>query len=473
MAANFQTIAAVLMNDRTDKVIHSLLQNDVAAWKNIPVKGRSWSGDVAIIGLRAARNQSIVSVRGNTEPIAGEQGFLRYTVMRKKVLGRLQIDLDAVLSADDSKGSLAVEPADEISGLLEDIPRTMTRYAFLGGGGEQGIDGLVVPGAMIGLIWQRVAAPAGNAYGYRGRFDDIVATAPQAINFARFIRLDTYVQVGGDTLITALTSRTLTLGLAIDTSALPVGVPCGVMLVGAAGQAFNDTNVTGTNEAGDPVVVAAGGRPVGALIGDMTGFISNLTQPLQYGNNRANGAADARLRRLRSNFRVCNDNNAAGGDVLSGIEYDRLVSRIKTRSGAKIDAWWMSWETAVAYPDSLMGTADANVRVQAQGKAQNMDPAAPVVAEGAFATNYSRGGVPINASDLCPDGIAIAMQYASWERLFKGPEAGLWLGVNGPGGNPLVKLQGETQWAATRALLPEQICVSPLNNGILCGIADP
>ena len=32
MAASFQTIAAVLINDRTDKVIHNLLQTDTAFW---------------------------------------------------------------------------------------------------------------------------------------------------------------------------------------------------------------------------------------------------------------------------------------------------------------------------------------------------------------------------------------------------------------------------------------------------------
>ena len=41
MAASFQTIAAVLINDRTDKVIHNLLQTDTAFWSKLPVKGRS------------------------------------------------------------------------------------------------------------------------------------------------------------------------------------------------------------------------------------------------------------------------------------------------------------------------------------------------------------------------------------------------------------------------------------------------
>ena len=80
MAANMQTLAAALMNDRTDRVIRNLLQNDVAGWAKIPIKGHSWSGDVSIIVLRVGRNNSVTSVLGNTEPAAGSQKFMRLTV---------------------------------------------------------------------------------------------------------------------------------------------------------------------------------------------------------------------------------------------------------------------------------------------------------------------------------------------------------------------------------------------------------
>jgi hypothetical protein len=154
MAASMQSVAAALINDRTDRVIRNLLQTDIAAWAKIPVKGRTWSGDVCIIVCRVERNKSVVSVLGNTEPAAGQQGFLRLTVQAKRYLGKFQIDLMTMLSADDAKGSVAIEPADEMNGLLDDFKRQLTRATFLGGGGTQAVSGLTVAGSAIGLIWE-------------------------------------------------------------------------------------------------------------------------------------------------------------------------------------------------------------------------------------------------------------------------------------------------------------------------------
>lgn len=476
MAANFQTVSAALISDRTDRRIYNLLQNDVAGWSKIPVKKVDWSGDVAILVCRAERNGSIVSVLGNVEPAAGQQGFIRLTIQAKRVLGRCEIDLFTMVSADDAKGSVAIEPADEIEGLLNDIPKKMTFYAFQGGGGLQNVAGLTVAGSMIGLIWQR--SNAITTYGYRGRFIDIIATAPQAINLARFIRLDTYAQVGADQLITALDSRNITVAANIDTSTLPVGVPCGVMLVGAASQAFVPSLITGDNTTGNPVISVpvgtAGAVPVGALVGDLTGFIANLTQPLHFGNDRSTGATVPMMTRLRSNFRVVNNTNALGGDVLSSIEYTKLQADIRTRSGQGTEAYWMSFSTMVAYPDSLTGTADANVRINVQDGSKKQDAQAPAVkGNDAFMSSYAVGGIPINCAVDCPDGIAIAMNYDGWGRSFKGKQEGMWAGQAGPGTTPLVKLPGLTAWGATRAMFPEQYAVTPLAQGILLGIADP
>ena len=472
MPASFSTISAALMNDRTDKVIRNLLQTDVAAWAKLPIKGRTWTGDVSIIVLRASRNNSVVSVLGTNEPAAGQQGFLRLTVQSKRILGKGQIDLFSMVSADDAKGSVAVEPADELEGLLDDITRKLTRYAFQGGGGLQGIDGLTPAGSPIGMIWQR--SNAITTYGYNGRFDDIVASGGQAFNFARFIRLDTYAQVGADTLITDITERTITLNANIDTSALPVGVPCAVMIVGAASQAFVPMTISGDNSTGNPVVLAVPGpnsTEVGAMIGDPTGFISNLTQPLHFGNNRAT-TTDPKLRRLRSNFFVCNDNNAQGGDILSSFEFSRMTGTIRQRAGTKPAAHWMSWLQQLAYPQSLMGTADANVRVNAQEGPKKLDPSAPANdGNDTFNSNTSAAGIPVYCSDMCPEGMIVTMDYKGWERLFKGPMEGVWVGATGPGTTPLVKTQGQTQYEFVRALFPEQVCTVPLSQGVMCGIA--
>ena len=469
--ANFSTVAAALMNDRTDKMIHNLLQNDVAVWAKLPVKKRTWQGDVSIITCRVERNGSVVSVLGSTEPIPGQKGFLRYTIQAKRVLGRFQIDEFTVLSADSSAGSVAVEPADEMNGLLDDVQRQMTRYTFLGGGGLQGISSLTPAGSMIGVVWQH--SNAITTYGYRGRFDDIVAQA-QAVNFIQFIRLDTYAVVNAvPQLLTDLTSRTIVVAANIDTSTLPAGVPVGVMLVGAASQAFVKTRVSGDNTAGNPCAfaVAPAGVEVGALIGDMTGLVSNLTQPLHFGNDRASTAAG--IARIRANFSIVNNNNAQGGDTLDSISFTKLHSRIRTTSGKRLDAWWMSFEQQTALVASLIGTADANVRVSPQVAPGKFD-AQPQAADGNdnFDSHTQVGGTPIYCSDLCPDGMAIGMHYDSWERLFKGKMEGQWVGANGPGTSPLAKLQGETMWGATRSMYPEQIITYPKAGGLLVGIAD-
>lgn len=464
MAASFQTIAAVLINDRTDKVIHNLLQTDTAFWSKLPVKGRSWSGDVAIIGLRVKRNGSVVSTIGNVEPKPGQQGFLRLTVQSKTVLARCQIDLLGFLAAEDVKGSLAVEPADELDNMLNDIAKQMTRYAFIGGGGLQGV-GANQAGSPIGLVWQH--SNVITTYGYHGRFDDIVVNPNNQI---RFIRLDNYQQVGVDRTLTGISPSTITINANIDTSTLPAGVPCAVMVVGAASQAFNASTVSGDN-IDTPCVFDPNGDPVGAFVGDPTGAISNLTQPFHFGNDRS--LTDPLTKRIRSNFAIVNNTNAQGGDTLSTIEFLKLYGAIRTKSGKRPTATWMSWNTMNALPQSLIGTLDAHMRVMPQEAVKKMDPTPALPSEEDNDSGYGVSKVPIMCSELCPDGLAIAMRYESWERLFRGKEEGVWLGVNGPGSNPLVKLQGETQWGATRALMPEQVCTEPLSNGILVGIAAP
>lgn len=471
MAQTFAGLAAVLVNDRTERQIYNLMQNDIAAWNKMPSKKRSFPGDVTIIGARVTRNGSVKSTLTSTEPTAGQQGFIRYTVQVGRMIGRAEFDEFTQLSADSEAGSLAVEPMDEIDNLINDFNRKMTKFVFQGGGALQGLSGLAIGGAPIGFVWQR--SNAITTYGYRGRSDDIVAQA-QAVNFARFIRLDTYAQVGADTLITDLTSSTITLAANIDTSALG-NVPCAVILVGAASQAFNDATITGTNTTGDPCAFAVPGpntETIGALIGDMTGIIANLSNPIHFGNDRS--ATTPAMRRLRPNFQICNNTNAQGGAVLDGSELDKLAATVRTSSGRKADAWWMSFITQVTYPQSLYGTNDANMRVNAQDGSKPLDGAAPVNKgnDDSF-SNTGRGGVPIHCSDMCPDGVAFALHYDDWERLFKGKIEGQWVGANGPGTSPLVKLQGQAGWGATRTMYPQMINIYPKSTGCLIGIADP
>lgn len=474
--ATFASLSAILLNDRTDMVIRNLLQTDIACWAKMPVKNRTWDGDVAIIGLRTSRNNSVRSVNGNTEPVPGEQGFLRLTVRSKRVLGVASFDLDALLSATSSKGSQAIEPMDELDGLLDDFKKQLSFYVFNGGGGLQAL-GTTVTESPIGVVWQRQAV--GVTYGYTGRFQDILAAAPQAVNQVIFRRLDTLAQVGTAQLLTGMTSNTITLAANIDTltglTAATGGF--GVYLVGAGSQVFNDFRITGDNGANGAVALAV--APAGTVIGqfqsDMTGILANMTQSTHFGLDRTSTSTLVGIDRVRSNFLICNDTNAQGGSALTGGQVDKLINRVRKNGGGKIDAMWCGFDTLQAFSEAMQGVADANMRVDASGGAKKLDGGAPAVQENdEYKTDLSRGGIPFCVSDQCPEGAIFGVKYKAWERLFKGPQEGMWLCGDGPGGKtPLIKAPGMSEWTATRAMLPEQVLTAPKLQVMMSGIAPP
>lgn len=435
MPMTMTTLAAVLIDDRTDRKISDTFNQDVDAWEDFPIEERTFTGNVTILVAKVGRNNSVSSSLDSTEPPAGQQGYLNMTVEVKRMLGKAQWEHLAEISASDAKGSVMVEPKGELDGLIQDFKKVLCAMTFTGG-------------PVMGVVWERKAA--GLTYGYRGRSADVQVGAGKTV---RFIRLDTYATVGADTQMTAITTRLLTLSANIDTSGVPAGVPIAVVNVGTQATALQTVN----------------GGPVGAFNGDPSGLLTNLCQVSHFGNNR-NTDTPVGSARLQSNFLVVGNTNAEAGDALGGTsDMDLMEANIRAASGARPDRYWCSWHTKIAYSELLQGVNAANVRVDAAGGPKRMDPAPPVARPKSSESGLGRGGIPMHCSADCPDGLMFLLTNASFTRVFKGKKEGGWFLENG---NPITKTPGRTESESTRYLYHELVCRNPIQNGLIAGIAD-
>lgn len=452
MPATMTSLAAALIDDRTDRMIHDTFNQDVAAWEDFQVRKRSWTGDHTIIVIKSGRNNSVRSATTAQEPGAGQQGYLRLTIQAKRVMGSAEIDDFTSVSAGDEAGSVAVTPASELKGLMEDFVKKLCKFTFLGG-------------PVIGMAWNK--SNLLTTYGYRGRWDDV--QVGNANNLVELFRMDTYASLGVEQ-VTAITATTITLANNVNTAAVPANVPIAVALPAASFQYSND--IPNFPDPLNPGMT----MEVGAFVGDMSGWLTNLCQVDHWGNNKNTNVPVGSVR-LRSNFAVCGNTNALQGDALAPSDLNVLQARILTETGYRSDRYWTSWITATAWADVLIGANAGNVRVDAQRGPAKLDPSpeVPEPMKRSF-SGVGNGGIEIHCSDQCPNGLLFMIRNDGWERSFKGNKDmdGRWITVDGsPKGNPLIKVPGATTYKAVRVMYPEQTCIVPNSQGLLVGIADP
>ncbi len=452
--ADLTTVANILTHDYADKIIHVQYNKDIAIWKYLPIKDVEWSGDLAEVSLGVGFNDSTTSLEGNDEPDGDSMQYLRYHIRAKRIIGKATLT-DEMIQAATAGGSIAEEPGAELDGLVFGFAKELCRQMFMGG-------------PVIGLVWQK--SNAITTYGYTGRSVDVVANANQTV---QFLRLDTYDLVGAATAITAIDEKSITLAANIDTTGIASRIPLAVVMVGALSQLTQTTKVKLASN-GTPAVLDPNGKKVGPFRSNMTGLFSNLCQQVNFGVDRSSASLDVDAFRLRSNFKVCGDTNAAGGDVWSQEEGNYIHAQIKKASGVAPSAWWMGVVTTAAFANTF--ASDSKQRIMPQQVIDKLDAGAPTPKTDSFETPYGIGRVPIFESDVCPEGAAFCLSYPAIGRYFRKNQdkSGRWVTIDGAkGGSPLIKTQGQTTYTAERLLYVDVAVRQPNQCGIVTGIAIP
>jgi hypothetical protein len=428
MAASLASLNAVLKESYVIDKIEDQFNENVDAWKDFDAQELNWTGKQAIFPLRVARNNSVSSTSTNTTPTAGEQGYLSLTITAAKVYGSVQIDGISIASAKDKAGSFVIEPTAELDGLVQDFTKKLTELTFFGG-------------TCIGYVWQKQNAAG---FGYSGRWFDIGVGAGYTVGF---FRMDTYLQVGVNTQLNAISATTLTLNAAINTAAVPAGVLMAVVVAGTQAAAVSPIN-PGTSAAGiDP-----------ALSTEPRGFIGNLSLQDHFGANR-NTNVPVGSTVLRSNFRAVNDALAAGG-ALGLDDVSGMRSQILTLSGKRPSNYWISWQQLISYENLLQGTAAGNLRTDVKTPAGKADPSY---------TDFANANIPFKGSDTCPNGLIFAINKESWTRATLGG-GGEWIDF---GEGPITRIPNTDSAQGTYRRYYNLLCRQPNANGVIAALETP
>lgn len=425
MGATLVSLNAILKEAYVEQKIQDQFNENVDSWKDFDSVDLKWTGSQAIFPLRTARNASVNASSTSNTPAAGQQGYLRLVVTAQKVYASAEILGEAIAAASTSAGSFAIEPAEELNGMVKDYNKRLSQLSFFGG-------------VCIGFVWQKQNAVT---FGYSGRFFDIAIGAGETVSF---FRMDSYLAVpGGPIQLNAISSTSLTLNAAYNTAAVPAGVLMAVVVNGAQAALTEPRIIAPTSAAGvDP-----------ALTAEPIGMIGNLALQSHFGLNRNSGTAGEVT--LRSNFRAVDDTLATGG-ALGLDDLQAMDSAIQTVSGMRSDKRWLSWNQLNSYPALLQGTSAGNLRTDVKTAASKAD---------AGYTDFAYANIPFMASDSCPDGLIINIRKDTWARATL--QAGHFIDF---GEGTFTRVPNTDKAQASYATYYNLVCKQPNANGITAAL---
>lgn len=422
MPANLTTLASILKEDYVIAMITDELNNSVEVWKEIEKRTLKWEGADAIFPLRVSRNASVSAASSSNTPTSGQQGYVRLVVTAKKVYGTMQIEGVAIAAAKSQKGAFAQQATAEMDGLIDDFRKQLASFTFTGG-------------PVIGYIWQKKNEVGAANWQYAGRTDGIALGAGETVDI---VRMDTYATVAAAVQVNAISSTTINLG-PLDTSPGALAGLLFAVVVSGAQAAL-------TEKVGASAAVSA----------EPQGFIGNLSSQSHFGISRQAGGTTV----LRSNFRHCGATNGVteGRDSLQLIDMQWAVAQTITTSGKRPSAFWLSWMQLTSYTTLLQGTASGNVRVDAdsKGATRKADPGY---------TDFAYAGIPFKASDVCPDGIILALNAETFKRATLSD--GEWIDF---GSGPIERVPNTDDGTATYRMYYDLVCLNPNANAVLSGV---
>jgi len=426
MPANALTLAAVLKDDYV-LAIEDELNENIESWKDFDQRELKWEGANAIMAVRVGRNNSVGARGSTTLAPAGNQVYLRLTISAKKVYGSVQIDGPTLAAAASEKGSFAVQFATEMEGMVEDLRKKLSTYVFTGG-------------PVIGFIWEKNAAQLN--FGYNGRFDDIAVGAGEQLTF---VRMDTYAVVAAEQPV-SISATTLVLNANINTFGVAAGVPIAVVVTGAQALLV------------DPVANVTTATGIAAAVSqEPEGFITNLCSVLHFGISRA-AAGPAGSATLRSNFSMTAANAGPTGAALTIEDISSLLAKIKTQSGKKPTAYWLSCVQLTSFITLLTGVTGSNLRRDIQDKPGKADPGD---------TSFAWANVPFKDSDVCPNGMVFFINTPSFSRATL--KKGEWI-ASSFGDNPVQQVPGADLARADYGIYYDLVCRQPNANGVLTAV---
>lgn len=415
-----------ILKDFYSGPVRDQLNNEMLALQLFNKRKLTWVGRQAIMPVRLARNASQAFL-SESEPFggAGEVKYTTLTVTAKYLYGQMSITGPAIAQAKASVGAFINGLQSELDGAVETVKNAADEALFIGGG-------------CIGFLNEQVNRAGAHDWEFSGNADRLanVGGLITAVN-ARIMRCDTFADLGYAGTVAAVANNPgrIALSAALNTSTIPAGVPCAVIVQkwddGAAGSETSK-QPTGiyTSIAGSTYAVGAGTyHDVDRSNNDNAplrgvAFTQSLTAG---GGNRA----DLTVKRMQS-----------------------VIDEIATRSGTMPDCLISHYIFRQEYA-ALLST---NLRVDVKTGAGKGDP-------GFDMGQLSFNGIPLKVSRHCGKGLLLFIKTDSFVMAEVTPP-----GLADLDGNVLSRTGTSDAYQAFVRYYYNTVCEHPNKNGVLVGL---
>ncbi len=434
--ASLTTNLNAILKDFYSGPVRDQLNNEMLALQLFRKRKLTWVGRQAIMPVRLARNTSDAFLdESEPFPAAGSVGYGTYTVSAKYLYGQMSITGPAIAQAKASVGAFVNGLQSELDGAVETVKNASDEALFIGGG-------------CIGFLNEQVLQGGAFDWQFSGNADrlPVVAGLITAVN-ARIMRCDTFADItpGGPFTVQAtitpagsLSPGRITVDQALDTSAVPAGVPCAVIV-----EKWTD-GVLGA---------ATGKQPTGMYSGIAGGdfVLGGATDPTYFSNVRATAANEP----LRGTALTQSVTIGAGNRAdLTVRRLQSVIDEISTRSGAMPDCLIAHYILRQEYAALLAHNLQVDVKTSA-GKGD----------AGFNMGMLSFNGIPLKTSRHCGKGLLIFIKTDSWIMAEVVPP-----GLADLDGNVLQRASNSDAYSAFVRYYYNTVCEHPNKNGILVGL---
>jgi hypothetical protein len=412
------SISAILKEFYLGPIV-SQLNNEILAIEVFQKGSIDWQGKKAIIPVKVGRNTGVQFLDESVPlPTAGSQLYADLIITARFVYGRFSVSGPLIESAKSSAGAFVTAIDGEMSGLVDDVKNAANKAMFDGGD-------------VIGYVWDKVNNINHQYSGATTNADGSAFTLGVLAAQAALVRMDTYAVVGVPRQVDAIDEKFITFNLAIDTSLLPAGVVCAVVI--PTGSTLKYGVATGWNR-------------------EPAGIMANLSNQTHHGADRTTATGSPQLQSVHKVVDPTTDLFA----TLSLRSMQRVIDEVNVQSGKKPDLILCNDLMQVEYSSILQGSTAQNLFVPTD---KNSD----------LYAGFNRlfyNGIEIKSSRHCPKGLFFFLSSkVSWKLCVLGDG-----GFMDEDGSVIFRVPDRDEYEGTWRWYYNLVSTEPHANGVLCAV---
>ena len=449
--------------------IQEQLNNEIMVLQMFQKATVDWNGKIAVMPVHLGRNSGVEwADESGTLPTAGTQTYQDMRILSQFLYGRFQVTGPAMAAAGKGGTNSFVGWMDaEMNRLVDDVKNVADRDSVSGGTIKGFIPeyfeintvggGLIKTGAKSGVAYDGdFSCFAGVITGTVGTWVRINILRGDTLASVPLLAANTEIWVKGANsaagTIDIYVNATAAAAPALDAEVPATGdLSCPLVL-----QLVGDYNPAVGNE---PTLGATTGVVVGTSAAKQAeGLYGNLANPTHFTIDRTTGAAKSGEELQSTLVRGDITQTPAGAYTRPALTLQKIqgiMDEVILESGANTNMLIMNPRQRQMYTGLLQGTSAGNLYVSTDRAAKG---------DGGF-LGLSYGGVPIQVSRHCGNGMILFLDTKTWKILEL--QAGQFADLDGA---VLSRVLNKDSWEGFYRWYWNIVCGQPNRNAILCGV---